>query len=117
MFSKKGLITVSTSSAEEDELMEIALRAGAEDMENMGEIFEITCDVAAYDELKRALEEKEISTEVAEISMVPQNTVPIEDVEMAKKIVALMEEFEDHDDVQNVYANFDITDEVMNQLT
>ena len=117
MFSKKGLITVNTSSAEEDELMEIALSAGAEDMENMGEIFEITCDVAAYDELKKALEEKEILTEVAEISMVPQNTVPIEDVEMAKKIVALMEEFEDHDDVQNVYANFDIPDEVMSKLT
>lgn len=117
MFSKKGLITVSTSSAEEDELMEIALSAGADDMENMGEIFEITCEPAAYDELKRALEEKEISTEVAEISMVPQNTVPIEDVEMAKRIVALMEEFEDHDDVQNVYANFDIADDVMSQLT
>ncbi|MHC4069765.1 MAG: YebC/PmpR family DNA-binding transcriptional regulator [Planctomycetota bacterium] len=116
MFSKKGLITVSTSSAEEDELMEIALSAGAEDMENMGEIFEITCDVGAYDELKGALEEKEILTEVAEISMVPQNTVPIEDVEMAKKIVALMEEFEDHDDVQNVYANFDMADEVMSKL-
>ncbi|MCJ7692072.1 MAG: YebC/PmpR family DNA-binding transcriptional regulator [Sedimentisphaerales bacterium] len=117
MFSKKGLITVSTSSAEEDELMERALSAGADDMENMGEIFEITCEPAAYDELKRALEEKEISTEVAEISMVPQNTVPIEDVEMAKRIVALMEEFEDHDDVQNVYANFDIADDVMSQLT
>ena len=117
MFSKKGLITVSTSSVEEDELMEIALNAGADDMENMGEIFEITCDVAAYDELKCALEEKEILTEVAEISMVPQNTVAIEDVEMAKKIIALMEEFEDHDDVQNVYANFDIADEVMSKIS
>ena len=113
MFNKKGLITVKAADISEDELMEIALASGADDMENMGETYEITCEPAAYESLKRALEEKQIVTQVSEISMVPQNTVAIEDVQTAKKIIALMEELEDHDDLQNVYANFDIPDEVM----
>ena len=117
MFSKKGLITVLTSSIGEDELMELALGAGADDMENTGEIYEITCDPSAYEQLKRALEEKEIPTEVAEISMVPQTMVAIEDATTARKIIGLMEAIEDHDDVQNAYANFDIPEETMAQVS
>jgi len=116
MFSKKGLITVRTDAIEENDLMEIALTAGADDMETVGEIYELTCDPAAYEQLKETLNERDIPTEVAEISMVPQNTVPVNDVETAKKILALMEEFEDHEDVQNVYANFDIPDEIVKQV-
>jgi YebC/PmpR family DNA-binding regulatory protein len=115
MFTKKGLITVKADAAEENMLMEIALSAGADDMEKVGDIYELTCDPASYEELKKALVEKEIPTEVAEISMVPQNTVPINDVDTAKKVLGLMEEFEDHEDVQNVYANFDIPDEIIDQ--
>jgi len=117
MFIKKGLITVSTSNANEDELLEIALTAGADDMQNIGEIYEITCDTAAYEKLKNALKEREIATEVAEISMVPQNTVPVNDEATARKIISLMEAFEEHDDVQNTYANFDIPDEIMTRLS
>ena len=113
MFSKKGLITVETDKADEDELMEIALGAGAEDMENTGEVFEITCEPGSYDELKAALTEKKIPMAVAEISMIPQNTIPVGDAETARKILATMDDFEDHDDVQNVYANFDIPEEVL----
>ena len=115
MFSKKGLITVRTDAIEENDLMEIALTAGADDMETVGEIYELTCDPAAYEQLKETLSERDVPTEVAEISMVSQNTVPVNDVETAKKILALMEEFEDHEDVQNVYANFDIPDEIVTQ--
>ncbi len=117
MFSKKGLITVGTDIADEDVLLEIALGAGADDMENTGEIFEMTCDTSAYDKLKEALKEKEIATEVAEISMVPQNTVPVDDERTAKKVISMMEAFEDHDDVQNVYANFDIPGEIVARLS
>jgi len=117
MFSKKGLITVSTAETGEDELLEIALAAGADDMQNTGELFEITCDPAAYEQLKDTLKEKGIATQVAEISMVPQNTVPVEDAATAKKIISLMDDFEDHDDVQNTYANFDIPDEVMARIS
>ncbi len=117
MFSKKGLITVNTASAGEEQLLEIALNAGADDMRTVGDVFEITCEPGAYEALKKTLEEKEIATEVAEISMVPQNTIAINDEQTAKKIISLMEDFEDHDDVQNVYANFDIPDEIMARMS
>ena len=113
MFSKKGLITVSTSDIGEEQLLEIALTAGADDMRTTADVFEITCEPSAYEKLKEALKENEIPAQVAEISMVPQNDVPVNDVGTAKKIISLMEEFEDHDDVQNAYANFDISDEIM----
>ncbi|HPS55231.1 MAG TPA: YebC/PmpR family DNA-binding transcriptional regulator [Sedimentisphaerales bacterium] len=116
MFNKKGVIAVKTSACEEDTLMEIALGAGADDMENVGEVYEITCTPVAFNPLKDALKEKSIAIEAAEISMIPQNTVPVNDIETAKKILSLIEDFEDHDDVQNVYANFDIPDEIMNQI-
>ncbi len=117
MFSQKGVITVSTSAAEEDDLLELALSAGADDMQTVGEVYEITCAPAAYEELKKALEEKEIATELAEISMVPQTTIPITDVGIAQKIIDLMEALEDHDDVQNTYSNFDIAEEVIASLS
>ena len=116
MFSKKGLVTVGIGEANEEELLEIALAAGADDMQTMGDVFEITCDPAAYEALTNALKEREIPTQVAEISMVPQNTVPVNDEGTAKKIISLMEAFEDHDDVQNVYANFNIPDEIMSKI-
>jgi len=117
MFTKKGLITVSTADVDEEQLLEIALNAGADDMQNTGELFEITCEPGAYEELKTALQEREIATEVAEISMVPQNTIDINDDHTAKRIISLMEAFEDHDDVQNTYANFDIPDEIIARIS
>jgi len=116
MFHKKGLITIATSAIDENELMEIALSEGADDMQTAGEVYEITCEPDAYEQLKNALQEKEIPTEVAEISMVPQSTITIDDVDTAKKILRLMDELEDHDDIQNVYANFDIPDEIISQI-
>ena len=116
MFNKKGLITVATSAIEENELMEIALSAGADDMQIAGEVYELTCQPEAYEELKNALQEKEIPTEIAEISMVPQSAITIENLDVAKKILRLMDEFEEHDDIQNVYANFDIPEEILNQI-
>jgi YebC/PmpR family DNA-binding regulatory protein len=113
MFHKKGLITVSTSSIGEDDLMELALGAGAEDMQNTGEVYEITCDPSGYEQLKKALEEKGIPIQSADISMVPTTMVPITTPEAARKVINLMEAFDDHDDVQNAYANFDIPEEVM----
>ena len=113
MFDKKGLITVETSKAGEEELMDIVLNAGADDMQTEDDIYEITCQPQAYEALKKALEENNIPIQMAEISMLPQNTVPVSDAERARKIIAMMETFEDHEDVQNVYANFDIPEEFM----
>ena len=117
MFSKKGFITVNTAETGEEQLLEIALAKGADDMKTTGDVYEITCDPGAYEQLKEALKEREIATEVAEISMVPQSTVQINDEAVAKKIISLMEAFEDHDDVQNTYANFDIPDEIVSRIS
>jgi len=117
MFDKKGFITVNATNVNEEELMEIALSAGADDMQNTGSVFEITCDLSAYEKLIKALKDKGIATEVAEISMVPQSTVTISDERAARKIIALMEELEDHEDVQNTYSNFDIPNEIMERIS
>jgi len=117
MFSKKGTINIATSSIGEDELMELVLGAGADDMQNTGEIYEITCDPASYENLKKAIEAKSIPIQSAEISMVPKTTVAISDVDAARKIVRLMEAIEDHDDVQNAYSNFDIPQELIAEVS
>ena len=117
MFHKKGLITVSADKIDEDQLLEIALAAGADDMQNTGSVYELTCEPDAYEKLKKTLQEKQIPTEMTDISMVPQSTVPISDEQTAKRLISLMEAFEDHDDVQNTSANFDIPDEIMNRVS
>jgi YebC/PmpR family DNA-binding regulatory protein len=117
MFSQKGLITVNTSSVDEEQLLEIALSAGANDMQTVGDVYEITCEPGVYEQLKKALQEKEIATEIAEISMVPQTTIEITNEHTAGRIISLMEAFDDHDDVQNAYANFDIPDEIMSKIS
>ena len=117
MFSQKGLITVNTGSVDEEQLLEIALGAGASDMQTLGDVYEITCEPGAYEELKKTLQDKEIATEIAEISMVPQTTIDISNEHTAGRIISLMEAFDDHDDVQNAYANFDIPDDIMNKIS
>lgn len=116
MFKKRGIITVKANAIGEDELMDVALSSGADDMQNTGEVFEITCSPEAYNELKAALEAKKIPMESAEISMIPDTTVEVADQEVAQRILALIDEFEDHDDVQEVYANFDIPEEILNKI-
>jgi len=113
MFSKKGLITVKTTAIKEDDLMELVLSAGADDLRNAGEVFEITCQPASFLGLKKALEAKAIAIEMSEILMIPSSDVPISDVETARKIINLMDEFEDHEDVQNAYANFNIPEDII----
>ncbi len=116
MFSKKGLIIVNAAGVNEDELMELALGAGADDMERVEDIFEISCSPDVYTELKAALEEANVAIESAELSMMPDNTISVTDSETARKILDMVEMFEDQDDVQNVYSNFDISDEIMKKL-
>jgi len=116
MFDKKGLITVAAEKIDEDSLMEIALGAGADDMQTVGKSYEITCQPTVFEKLKEILKEKGIETELAEISMIPQTTITVTDKETARKVILLMDDFEDNDDVQNTYANFDIPDEIMAKI-
>jgi transcriptional/translational regulatory protein YebC/TACO1 len=108
---------VPVDKANEDDLMELVLSAGAEDMLNTGKYYEITCEPAAYEGLKKALEVKAIPIEMAEVSKIPQTTVSIADENTARKIISLMEAFDDHDDVQNAYANFDIPEELIAKVS
>ncbi len=116
MFESKGSLVVEASKTSEDALMEIALEAGADDVALDGEFFEITCDPTAFGAVKQALADKGIEIVSAEIAMVAANTVEL-DVEKARKAMNLMETLEDHEDVQKVYSNFDIPDELMEELS
>ena len=116
MFKKKGLIAVKADAVAEDELMDIVLSAGAEDMQLSDEVFEIISAPIDFPELKNTLQEKQIPIETAEISMIPDTTVEVNNFETARKILNLMEAFDDHDDIQNVYANFDIPEDILAQF-
>ena len=117
MFHKKGYIVVARAKADEEKLMSLALDAGAEDMQTEDDNFVITSAQSDFEKVKKALEDAGISLEVAEVTMVPQTYVKIDGEKVAGQMMRLMETIEDNDDVQNVYANFDIPEEVMNAVS
>jgi len=117
MFDKKGLILVDKSIITEEELMDAALEAGADDIVEEENEFQILTAPEDFDGVRNALEESGISFVDASISMIPQNTVEVVDEKIARSLMRLMDSLEDHDDVQNVYANFDIDDALMEQLS
>jgi len=100
----------------EDQLMDVALEAGAEDIEEDGNVFTILMEKSEYENVKKAMDEAGIKYESAEITMVPKNTIEITEEEKAEKVLHLFEVLEDNEDVQNVYANFDIPDEILEKL-
>lgn len=116
MFEKKGVIIVEKEEIDEDKLMDIALEAGAEDLVDQGDTWEVHTDPQVYEAVKKAIEEAGISISQAKLDMVPQNLVEVTDPQVAEKILKLMDALEDNDDVQNVYANFDIPDEVLEKM-
>ncbi|MGA1845845.1 YebC/PmpR family DNA-binding transcriptional regulator [Deferribacter abyssi] len=115
LFEKKGIIGVKKEVIDEDTLMDIVIEAGAEDLKIEGDNYEVITEPSEYYNVKKALEEKGIAIEYAELTMRPKNTVKVEG-EDAKKLLALIEALEDLDDVQEVYANFDIEDKVMEEM-
>ncbi len=117
MFDKKGLILVDKTKVEEEALMDAALEAGAEDVVEEENEFQVLTAPEDFDEVRNALEEGGIGFLDASVSMIPQNTVEVVDEKIARALMKLMESLEDHDDVQNVYANFDIDDVLMEQLS
>ena len=110
MFTKKGMIIVDTDAVEEDELMELALENGAEDMKTDEGNFEITTSVADYDKVLQAVKAKEIPIESAEIAMIPSTYVKLTG-KQAEQMLKLTEKLEELDDVQDVWSNFDISEE------
>ncbi|MFA5147653.1 MAG: YebC/PmpR family DNA-binding transcriptional regulator [Candidatus Omnitrophota bacterium] len=112
LFHKKGLIVVDKSKIDEDKLLDIALNAGAEDMITEDKAYEITTDPKDFEKVKKAIDDNKVECQVAEVTMVPTITVKVTGAP-AKQVLALVEMLEDYEDVQNVYANFDIPDEIL----
>ena len=110
MFDQRGLITIKAEGVDEDQLMEDALEAGAENMELSGDLFEITCQPSDFEDVSKALEAAGYAFEMAEVTFLPQNYVTVEPGS-AKPVMNLMEALDDHDDVQNVYANADFPED------
>ena len=110
MFDRKGYIVVEKAKATEDELLDLVLEAGAEDLREDGSNYEIFAAPDDYEAVVKALEESSIETAASNLGYVPQNYVKLEG-KQAQQLLRLMEELEDHDDVQHVWANFDIDEE------
>lgn len=111
-FERKGVILVARSVTEDD-LMLVALEAGAEDISDAGDSWQVTTPPSDMPAVKAALDEAGIATESAEVTLLPSTTIALENESDAKKVLHLVDMLEDHDDVQNVYANFDIPDNIM----
>jgi len=116
MFDKRGVITVNANGVNEDFLMEIALDAGATDVQNQEDVFEITSEPGDMEKVREALVKANLQVLEAEVRRIPQNTVKL-DRKGAESMLKLMEALEDHDDVQNVSANFDIDDKIIEELS
>jgi YebC/PmpR family DNA-binding regulatory protein len=117
MFEKKGLIIFEQNQVAEDEVLEVALEAGADDVITTEDQYEVHTELAAFESVKQAFDDQELRYTMAEITMMPQNTVEIDDESMAVQVLKLMEAIEDADDVQKVYANFDIPDKILQRIT
>ncbi len=115
MFERKGVIFVDAAGVDEDDLMTVVVDAGAEDVLAEGDAYEIRCDPADFMSVRKSLEDAGIAFTSAEVTMIPKNTVALDEAD-ARKTLRLLDALEENDDVQEVYANFDIPDDVMEAL-
>ncbi len=111
-FERKGVIVLPKSLGE-DELMEVAVEAGADDLTDQGDTWQLTCEPADFHRLRTALDEAGVAYDSAELMLLPTSTVPLTSEADARKVLKVLDALEDLDDVQNVYANFDIPDHLL----
>ena len=116
LFERKGLFVIPTENADEEKLMEVAMEAGAEDIATVDDNFEVTCEPESYSAVSEALEAAEVACESKQVTRIPGNTVDLNSGD-AIKVLKMMDELDDHDDVQNVSSNFNISDEVMAEIS
>ena len=114
MFDRKGVIAFAKDKYTEDQLMEAAIEAGADDLSDEGEAWELKTAMTDFNAVREALETAGFEMESAELAMIPQNMIPV-DVETGRKILRLLDALDDNDDVQNVYSNADLPDELMTE--
>lgn len=117
MFQQRGLIQIEKEGVSEEELMDLALEAGAEDVVEEDAEFQVLTAPEDFNGVRDALEEAGIKFIEAAVTMIPENTIDVTEENVAKNLLRLLETLEDHDDVQDVYANFDIDDSLMDQLS
>lgn len=117
MFDKRGVIVIDADGVDEEELMDLAIEAGAEDVVEDESTFQVITAPEDFSEVVDILEKNGIKAVEASISMVPKNTVEVTEEKPARSLLKLLENLEDHDDVQKVHANFDIPDEIMEKLS
>ena len=117
MFDKKGIILVDKSTINEEKLMDLALEAGADDVVEEDDQFQVVTAPDDFDEVREALEKGGVTFIEASITMVPQTIIDVTEEKPAKALLRLLDSIEGHDDVQNVHANFDIDDDLMEQLS
>lgn len=117
LFDQKGMIQIDKGEISEEELMDLALDAGAEDVIDDEDAFQVLTAPEDFNEVRETLEKKGLKFIEASVTMLPQTTVEITDEKIASRVIRLMDALEDNDDVQNVYANFDIGDEIMEALS
>jgi YebC/PmpR family DNA-binding regulatory protein len=115
LFSKKGVIAIDKSAASEEDLMNIVLEAGGEDLNDEGDTWEILTDPASYDSVLNAVKAAKIPVENSEVTMIASTYTKLDDLQ-ARQMMRLLEALEDFDDTQNVYSNFDMTAEQMEQV-
>jgi len=115
MFHKKGDIVVPKAAAKEDDLMNVILEAGGEDLKDDGENWEVITEPSAYEEVLGAVKKAGITPASSSVAMIPQNYIKLEG-QQAAQMIRLVEALEDHDDVQNVHANFDIDQKVLEEV-
>lgn len=116
LFQKKGFIIVDKSQISEDKLMNIVLENGAEDMLAQEQTYEISTSLKDFENVKKAIGENSITPTSAEVTMIPSTLVKITQKNIAQQVLGLIDALEDHDDVQNVYVNFDIPDSILKEL-
>ena len=116
MFDRKGILEFDKKKVNEEKLMETALEAGAEDIGDREHFSVVITDPNDFENVKKALDEKGLNSENAEITMYPQNEIEITDIETAAKILKLYDDLEDNEDVQEIYANFNISDEILEKM-
>jgi YebC/PmpR family DNA-binding regulatory protein len=115
LFNRKGVILLNKEGTTEDDVMMAVLDAGAEEVNDLGESFEVISEATDLVAVRKALQEAGVDYESAEANFLPTVSVPL-DEENAKKVFRLLEALEDSDDVQNVFANFDVSDEIMEKI-
>lgn len=116
LFDKRSLVVISKDAASEDDLMEAALGAGAEDLKDEGEAWSVIADYTIHDQVLEALQKLGVEPDTAEVTMIPQTSVHVEG-KQASAVLRMVDAIEEQDDVQNVYANFDIDDSELEALS